>query len=315
MLSAMLRRSAPPAPVFIVLSRRACRLRAGGGGAPARTAHNHRRCGGRAAPAAALDRGYRRNDMVSSCPQARRRGDVREHVGDEELQRCWPKMGMGRAATAGLPSRSPRALAGRAPGHRRGCRVHVQRRTRFAVASPVRPSSRHRQRSRSGFAHAVFRFRERYPEMFYDAVSNAILPAHLLRPSTRSMADRAFGRSRWATAPIAWLAGRPRSRSTRRRFDLLPSAEAGIGDSSGHSRQSPGRRQQVIADRRTSRTACDPDNVKRARWANTSHLTYVGNVYTSSLQPALTPTRRSHIPFSRTGSASSLTDAVIAPVS
>src|SRR6059036_297310 len=59
---------------------------------------------------------------------------------------------------------------------------------------------------------AVFRFRERYPEMFYDAVYHMrILPAHLLRTIPRDQWRSApFGRAPVGDGPyrfVAWKAG------------------------------------------------------------------------------------------------------------
>ena len=67
--------------------------------------------------------------------------------------------------------------------------------TDSAVASPYRPKL-HRIVSvtQRDSLTTVFRFRERYPEMFYDAVYHMrILPAHLLRPVPRDQ---------WRTAPF-----------------------------------------------------------------------------------------------------------------
>src|SRR3989442_4132671 len=64
-----------------------------------------------------------------------------------------------------------------------------------AVASPYRPQlKRIASVTPRDSLTAVFRFRERYPEMFYDAVYHMrILPAHLLRPVPRDQ---------WKTAPF-----------------------------------------------------------------------------------------------------------------
>src|SRR5260221_11347373 len=70
--------------------------------------------------------------------------------------------------------------------------------TDSAVGSPF-PPKLHRIASvtQRDSLTAVFRFKERYPEMFYDAVYHMrILPAHLLRPVPRD---------HWKTAPLATL--------------------------------------------------------------------------------------------------------------
>src|SRR5256712_13903907 len=67
-----------------------------------------------------------------------------------------------------------------------------------AVASPFRPKLQRIEKvTQRDSLTAVFRFREKYPEMFYDAVYHMrILPAHLLR---------SVPREQWRTAPF----GRP----------------------------------------------------------------------------------------------------------
>src|SRR5207247_7694530 len=81
------------------------------------------------------------------------------------------------------------------------------------VASPFRPKL-HRIASvtQRDSLTAVFRFRERYPEIFYDAVYHMrILPAHLLRPVPRDQwRSTAFGRAPVGDGPyrfVAWKAG------------------------------------------------------------------------------------------------------------
>ena len=154
------------------------------------------------------------------------------------------------------------------------------------VASPFRPKL-HRIVSvtQRDSLTAVFRFRERYPEMFYDAVYHMrILPAHLLRPVPRDQWRTApFGRQPVGDGPyrlVSWQAaqsielvadstfflGRPGIRRLIWRF--TPNLQVAV--------------QQVIADQADVREQLvTPDNVKRAREAK--HLaiyTYVGNVYT-----------------------------------
>src|SRR6266511_717777 len=132
---------------------------------------------------------------------------------------------------------------------------------------------------------AVFRFRERYPEMFYDAVYHMrILPAHLLRPVPRDQWRTAlFGRQpvgdgpsrfvRWQpaqsielVADSTFFLGRPGIRRLIWRF--TPNLQVAV--------------QQVIADQADIREQLvTPDNVNRAREAKQLAVyTYVGNVYT-----------------------------------
>ncbi len=158
--------------------------------------------------------------------------------------------------------------------------------TDSAVASPFRPKL-HRIASvtQRDSLTAVFRFRERYPEMFYDAVYHMrILPAHLLRPVPRDQWRTApFGRQpvgdgpyrfvRWQPAQTIELVadstfflGRPGIRRLIWRF--TPNLQVAV--------------QQVIADQADVREQLvAPDNVKRAREAR--HLAvypFVGNTYT-----------------------------------
>jgi peptide/nickel transport system substrate-binding protein len=82
-----------------------------------------------------------------------------------------------------------------------------------AVASPYRTALRRiaSVKARDPLT-AVFRFRERYPEMFYDAVYHMrVLPAHLLRGVPRDQWKTApFGRQPVGDGPyrfVAWRAG------------------------------------------------------------------------------------------------------------
>ena len=132
---------------------------------------------------------------------------------------------------------------------------------------------------------AVFRFRERYPEMFYDAVYHMrILPAHLLRSVPRDQwKTAAFGRQpvgsgpykfvRWQSAQSIELVadstfflGRPGIRRLIWRF--TPNLQVAVT--------------QVIADQADVREQLvTPDNVQRARAAPQLKLqTFRGNVYT-----------------------------------
>src|SRR5437762_6739637 len=81
------------------------------------------------------------------------------------------------------------------------------------VASPYRPKLRRiASVTQRDSLTAVFRFRERYPEMFYDAVYHMrVLPAHLLRQVPRDQwRTAAFGRQPVGDGPyrfVSWQAG------------------------------------------------------------------------------------------------------------
>src|SRR5262249_11142811 len=154
------------------------------------------------------------------------------------------------------------------------------------VASPFRPKLRRvASVPQRDSLTAVFRFKERYPEMFYDAVYHMrILPAHLLRPVPRDQWRTApFGRKpigsgpyrfvAWQPAPSIELAadttfflGRPGVRRLIWRF--TPNLQVAV--------------QQVIADQADIREQLvTPENVERARASQQlSVYTYRGNVYT-----------------------------------
>ncbi|MGH7605924.1 MAG: ABC transporter substrate-binding protein [Gemmatimonadales bacterium] len=131
---------------------------------------------------------------------------------------------------------------------------------------------------------AVFRFRERYPEMFYDAVYHMrILPAHLLLPiPRRQWRTAAFGRHPVGNGPyrfVSWRAaqaielaadstfflGRPAIRRLIWRF--TPDIQVAVT--------------QLVADQADVREQlATPENIERARAAQ--HLTlypYRGNTY------------------------------------
>jgi peptide/nickel transport system substrate-binding protein len=155
-----------------------------------------------------------------------------------------------------------------------------------AVASPYRPKlQRIASVTQRDSLTAVFRFRERYPEMFYDAVYHMrVLPAHLLRPVPRDQWRTApFGRQpvgdgpyrfvRWQpgqsielVADSTFFLGRPGIRRLIWRF--TPNLQVAV--------------QQVIADQADVREQLvTPDNVKFARAAQQlSVYAYRGNVYT-----------------------------------
>ena len=155
-----------------------------------------------------------------------------------------------------------------------------------AVASPYRPQlKRIASVTPRDSLTAVFRFRERYPEMFYDAVYHMrILPAHLLRPVPRDQWKTApFGRApvgdgpyrfvRWQAAQSVELVadssfflGRPVIRRLIWRF----TPDLGVAVS------------QVIADQADVREQIvTPENKERLRAAQQIALyPYRGNVYT-----------------------------------
>jgi len=158
--------------------------------------------------------------------------------------------------------------------------------TDSAVASPFRPKLRRiASVTQRDSLTAVFRFREKYSEMFYDAVYHMrILPAHKLRPIPRDQWRTApFGREpvgdgpyrfvRWQpaqsielVADSTFFLGRPGIRRLIWRF--TPNLQVAV--------------QQVIADEADVREQLvTPDNVKRASEAKQLAIyTYVGNVYT-----------------------------------
>ena len=158
--------------------------------------------------------------------------------------------------------------------------------TDSAVGSPFRPKL-HRIASvtQRDSLTAVFRFKERYPEMFYDAVYHMrILPAHLLRPVPRDQWKTApFGRQpvgdgpyrfvRWQAAQSIELVadstfflGRPGIR--RLIWRITPNLQVAV--------------QQVIAGEADVREQLvTPDNVARARAApQLSVYPYRGSVHT-----------------------------------
>src|SRR5438876_8431655 len=157
--------------------------------------------------------------------------------------------------------------------------------TDSAVASPYRPKLHRIEKvtTRDSLT-AVFRFREKYPEMFYDAVYHMrILPAHLLRSVPREQWRTApFGRQpvgdgpyrfvRWQAAQsielvadTTFFLGRPGIRRLIWRF--TPSLPVAV--------------QQVIADQADIREQLvTPDNVERAKAAKQLAIyPFRGNVY------------------------------------
>jgi len=157
--------------------------------------------------------------------------------------------------------------------------------TDSAVASPYRAALRRiaSVKARDSLA-AVFRFRERYPEMFYDAVYQMrILPAHLLRGVPRDQWKTApFGRRPVGNGPyrfVEWRAGqaielaadstfflgRPAIRRLIWRF--TPDLQVAVT--------------QVVADQADGREALyTPENIARVRAAQQVTLyPYRGNSY------------------------------------
>lgn len=155
-----------------------------------------------------------------------------------------------------------------------------------AVASPFRAKLRRLASvTQRDSLTAVFRFRERYPEMFYDAVFHMrILPAHLLRAVPRDQWKTApFGRQPVGDGPYrfrSWQAnqqielvadstfflGRPAIRRLIWRF--TPNLQVAVT--------------QVIADEADVREQLvTPENVERARAApQLNVITYRGSVFT-----------------------------------
>jgi peptide/nickel transport system substrate-binding protein len=157
--------------------------------------------------------------------------------------------------------------------------------TDSVVASPFRPQLRRiASVTQRDSLTAVFRFRGRYPEMFYDAVHHMrILPAHVLRSVPRDQWRTApFGRQpmgsgpytfvRWQAAQTIELAadstfflGRPGIRRLIWRF--TPDPQVAVT--------------QVVADQADVREQLiTPENVERARAAPQLTLyTWRGNTY------------------------------------
>ena len=155
-----------------------------------------------------------------------------------------------------------------------------------AVASPYRPQLRRiASVTQRDSLTAVFRFRERYPEMFYDAVYHMrILPAHLLRSVPRAQWKTApFGRQPVGSGPyrfVSWQSaqsieleadssfflGRPTIRRLIWRF--TPNLQVAVT--------------QAIADQADVREQLvTPENVERARAAPQLTLhPFRGSVYT-----------------------------------
>jgi peptide/nickel transport system substrate-binding protein len=152
------------------------------------------------------------------------------------------------------------------------------------VASHVRPSLRQiaAVTTRDSLT-VVFRFRQRYPEMFYDAVYHMrVLPSHLLRELPRDQwRSAAFGRHPVGDGPyrfVAWNAesleltadstfflGRPHIRRVIWRFTANPQASV---------------RLLTAGDADAMEVLVTPDNVKLARADTLLTLyPYKGNAY------------------------------------
>src|SRR5881296_2926418 len=124
---------------------------------------------------------------------------------------------------------------------------------------------------------AVFRFRQRYPEMFYDAVYQMrILPAHLLREVPRNQwRSAAFGRAPVGDGPyrfVAWKAGESIELAADSTFFLgRPHLRRVIW------RFTPDQfvavTQLIAGDADAVEVLVSPDNVQRAR-ADTDVATY-----------------------------------------
>jgi len=158
--------------------------------------------------------------------------------------------------------------------------------TDSAVASPYRPKLRRiASVTQRDSLTTVFRFREPYPEMFYDAVYHMrILPAHLLRPVPRDQWRTApFGRQPVGDGPYRFVRWQP-----AQAIELVADSTFFLG--------APGIRrliwrftpnlhvavQQVIADQADIREQLvTPDNVEQARAAKQLAIyPFRGNVYT-----------------------------------
>ncbi len=140
------------------------------------------------------------------------------------------------------------------------------------VASPFRAALRRISSVKARDPQtAVFRFRERYPEMFYDAVYHMrILPAHLLRGVPRDQWKTApFGRQPVGDGPyrfVAWKAGQTielvadstffLGRPGIRRLIWRFTPDIGVATTQLVADQADGREQLVT-----------PDNIERARAA------------------------------------------------
>src|SRR5882757_4635901 len=150
--------------------------------------------------------------------------------------------------------------------------------TDSTVSSPFRPKlKRIASVTQRDSLTAVFRFRERYPEMFYDAVYHMrILPAHKLRPIPRDQwRSTAFGRAPVGDGPyrfVSWKAGesielaadstlflgRPHLRRVIWRF--TPDQQVAVT-------------QLIAGDADAVEVLVSPDNVQRAR-ADSALTTY-----------------------------------------
>jgi len=290
MLSAMLRRSAPPLTVFIVLVTAVlagCERRGGCTGANCGTLIN----AAIGEPATLLPPSS--EDIVASDVGEQlflKLADVgmsENTLGDEDFQALLAQKWEWDGPLTLVFHLDPRARW--QDGHpvtAADVEFTFNAYTDSAVASPYRPKLRRiASVTQRDSLTAVFRFRERYPEMFYDAVYHMrILPAHLLRPVPRDQWRTApFGRQpvgdgpyrfvRWQpaqsielVADSTFFLGRPGIRRLIWRF--TPNLQVAV--------------QQVIADQADVREQLvTPENVNRAREAK--HLavyTYGGSVYT-----------------------------------
>jgi peptide/nickel transport system substrate-binding protein len=130
---------------------------------------------------------------------------------------------------------------------------------------------------------AVFRFRERYPEMFYDAVHHMrILPAHLLRTIPRDQwRTAAFSRAPVGDGPyrfVSWKAGETIELAADSSFFLgrphirrviwhyVPNVPAAL-------------KLLVAGDADATEVLVSPDNVKQAQAAGLATYSYKGATY------------------------------------
>jgi peptide/nickel transport system substrate-binding protein len=157
--------------------------------------------------------------------------------------------------------------------------------TDSAVASPYRANLRRVASVKARDPQtAVFRFRERYPEMFYDAVYHMrVLPAHLLRGVPREQWKTApFGRQPVGDGPyrfVAWRAGQTIELAADSTFFLgRPAIRRLIWRFSPDLQVAA---TQVAADQADGREALyTPENIARVRAAPQVTLyPYRGNAY------------------------------------
>lgn len=157
--------------------------------------------------------------------------------------------------------------------------------TDSSVASPFRSAVRRiASVTQRDSLTAVFRFRERYPEMFYDAVYHMrVLPKHLLLGVERSQWRTApFGREPVGNGPyrfVSWRAAQAIELAADSTFFLgRPNIARLIWR---FAPDMPGAISQLVADQADVREQlATPENIQRARAAQQLALhPYPGNTY------------------------------------